>query len=78
MVIIVICLLTEKKSLILFIIIYNYIWNPSTCICENSRYLKSIVCDEIINVTDGGLTNVTNTIPTNVTSTVSINSDDKK
>ena len=20
----------------------NYSWNPSTCICENSRYLKSI------------------------------------
>ena len=25
-----------------------YIWNPSTCICENSRYLKSIVDDSVI------------------------------
>ena len=36
----------------------NYGWNSSTCICENSRYLKSIVddsvvvCNEIINVGD--------------------------
>ena len=35
-----------------------YIWNPSTCISENSKYLEIIlddsktVCDEIINVTD--------------------------
>ena len=32
----------------------DYRWNPSTCICEHSKYLKSITdtsmaeCDEII------------------------------
>ena len=32
----------------------DYSWNPSTCICENSKYLKSVAdtsvtdCDEII------------------------------
>ena len=32
----------------------RYIWNPVICICENGKYLKSIVdgskmvCDEII------------------------------
>ena len=62
----------------------DYSWNPSTCICEISRYLKSIVdesvivCDEIINVTDSASKIVTNTIPTSVTSIASINSDDKK
>ena len=36
----------------------NYSWNPSTCICKNSKYLKSfadtsvIMCDEIISVMD--------------------------
>ena len=36
----------------------DYIWNPSTYICENSKYLKSIAntsvitCDEIISVMD--------------------------
>ena len=50
--------------------------NPNTCICENSRYLKSIadtliiLCDEIINGTDSVSTNVANTISTNVMSTV--------
>ena len=35
-------------------IIFDYIWNPSTCICENGKYLESttdesiITCDEII------------------------------
>ena len=56
---------------------------PNTCICENSKYLKSIVensviCDEIVSVTDSVSTNVTNMISTNVMSTVSINSFDKK
>ena len=61
-----------------------YSWNPSTCICENIRYLKNIVddsgivCNEMINVADSVSANVTNTISANVTSTVSINSDDKK
>ena len=31
----------------------EYLWNPSTCICENGKYLASgmdkIICDEIIN-----------------------------
>ena len=60
----------------------GYSWNPSTCICENSIYLKSIadnsviLCDEIIKDTDA--TNVTNTIPINVTSIVSMNSDAQK
>ena len=56
----------------------DYSWNPSTCICQDSKHLKRIVdysyskiaCDEIIYVTD--------IVSTNVTSTVSINSDDKK
>ena len=32
----------------------DYIWNPATCTCENSKYLASIIdnsvitCDEII------------------------------
>ena len=32
----------------------NYIWNPTTCSCENGKYLASIIdnsvitCDEII------------------------------
>ena len=62
----------------------DYNWNPSTCICENSKCLKDtvdnlvIVCDEIINVIDGVSTNVTNTISANVTSTASINSHNKK
>ena len=49
----------------------NYNWNPSSCVCENSRYLKSIVeysvvvCDEIISVMDSVSANVTNTISTN-------------
>ena len=49
----------------------NYSWNPSVCIFEDSRYLKSIVdnsvivCDEVIDVMDSA-------------SRLSINSDDKK
>ena len=63
------------------IIVYSS--NPSTCICENSWYLKSIAddtviaCDIILNVTDGVSKNVTNTVPTYVTSAVSIKSDGK-
>ena len=57
----------------------NYSWNPSTGICENGKYLKSIVddskiwCDEIIYVMDIVPTKMTNTIAVNATSTVSIN-----
>ena len=62
----------------------DYSCNPSTCISENSKYLKCIVdesviaCDEIINIANSVSTNVTNAIPRNVTSIVSVNSDDKK
>ena len=44
-----------------------------TCICENSKYLKSIaddsaiVCDEIIDAIDIVSTKLTNTLATNVT-----------
>ena len=64
-----------------------YSWNPSTFICENSKYLKSIAdtpvieCDEIIIVMDIVSTKKTNTIAikktnivvTNITITASIN-----
>ena len=70
----------------------DYSWNPITCICENGKYLKSIVdisvnvCNRTMKAVDSVSTNVTNTIPTNmintistnVTSTVSINPDDEK
>ena len=55
-------------------------WNPRICICENSKYLKSIAyssvitCDEIISVMDIVSTRMTNNIATNVP----INYDDKK
>ena len=58
--------------------------NPTTCICEGSRYLKSIdndsviVCDEFINAMESLSTIVTNTIAINVMTTISINSDNKK
>ena len=53
----------------------SYNWNPSTCICENSKYLKIIAdisiteCDEIITVSS----KKANTIATTVTSTALIN-----
>ena len=59
-------------------------WRPSTCTCENDKYLKHIsddsviACDEIMSVTDSVSTSETNTISTNVTSIASVNSDDKK
>ena len=62
----------------------NYNWNPSKCICENSKYLKSIAntkvteCDEIIIVMDTVWTKKTNTIAANVTSTASIYWHNKK
>ena len=62
----------------------DYSRNPSACICENDRYLKSIVddsvvvCNEFIGVMDSVSTSVTNTLLTNVMITVSTNSDDKK
>ena len=62
----------------------DYSWNPITCVCENRRYLQSIVddlvivCNEIISVTDSTSRNVTNTILANVMSSVSIKSEDIK
>ena len=62
----------------------DYSFNSSKYICDNNKYLESIVdksvtlCDEIINVTDSVSTNVTNTIAEIVMSTVPINFDDKK
>ena len=50
----------------------NYSWNPGTCICENDKYLKSIVdtsvitCDPIICVMDIVSTKMTSTIAANV------------
>ena len=55
----------------------NYSWNPSTCVCENSKYLKVITdtsvaeCDEIIIVMN--IVSTKKTIATNVMSTASIN-----
>ena len=49
----------------------DYSRNPSTCICENGKYLKSvtddlkIVCNEIINITGSVSTNFSSTILTN-------------
>ena len=50
---------------------YSYSWNPSPCICENGKYLKSIAytsviaCDEIISIVDIASTKMANTIATN-------------
>ena len=67
--------------------IKDYSWNPIRCICENSKYLKSIVdtsvteCDEVIIAMDNvstKKTKKTNTIATDVTDTASINFHSKK
>ena len=53
----------------------GYSWNPSTCVFENSKYLRSIgnisviEFDEIIFVMDVLSTKMTNNIEANVTST---------
>ena len=47
----------------------DYIWNPNTCICDNNKYLESII--------DTSVTEY-DTIATNVTITVSINCHGKK
>ena len=58
--------------------------NPSTCICENSKYSNSIAdnseteCDKIIVAMDIVSTKKTNAIVTNVKSTASINCHNKK
>ena len=55
----------------------DYNQNPSTCICKNSKYSKSIPdtsvtdYDEIITVMDIVSTKLTNAIATNFTSTAS-------
>ena len=57
----------------------DYSWNPSTCICENSKYLKSIVdtlvteCDKIVIVMDNVSTKKTNTIATKKISAIATN-----
>ena len=70
----------------------DYRWNPSTCIYENRKYLRSIAytsvteCDEIIVImdivstkkTNAIVTKKINTISTNVTSTASLNFYSKK
>ena len=41
----------------------DYSWNPGTCNCENSKYVKSTSvteCDEIMSVMDAGSTKKTN------------------
>ena len=50
----------------------DYSWNPSTCICENGMFLKSIVDD--LAIVSNGIIYVMDIVPTNVT----INFDDKK
>ena len=63
---------------VIVIVKKNYNMNPSTCTCENSKYLKSAAdisateCDEIVIVRDNLSTKRANTIVTNVTSTASI------
>ena len=53
----------------------NYSQNPSTYICKNSKYLKSVngtsvtKCDEIVFVMDNLSTKKTNTIATDATTT---------
>ena len=62
----------------------DYSQNPSKCIFENSKYLKSavdtsvIACNEVISVIDIVSKKKTNTIATNVTRIVSINCYSKK
>ena len=51
----------------------DYSWNPSTCIWENSKYLKSIantsviVCHKVTSTMDIILTKMANTVAANVT-----------
>ena len=62
----------------------DYSWNPSTCICEKRKHLKSVAdisvtrCDEIVIATDNLSTKKTNTIATDVTNAASINCHHKK
>ena len=62
----------------------DYSRNRSSCICQNSKYLKSVSdtsvteCDEIIIVMDNLSTKKANTIATNITSIAPINCCRKK
>ena len=38
-----------------------YVWNPSTCICENGKYFASIVNDSVITCAKV----IEETVPTN-------------
>ena len=43
----------------------DYIWNPSTCSCENGKYLASIIGDSVITcdeVIEGGTKAVTTNV----------------
>ena len=51
--------------------IKDYGWNPSKCIFENGRYLKSIVDESIISINEN--INVTNNIPANDTNALATN-----
>ena len=65
-------------------ILQSYNWYSSGCICQNSRYLRSvvddsvIVCDEIINATNSASVNMENTLSKYVISTMSLNSYNKR
>ena len=39
----------------------DYIWNPSTCICENRKYLASVMDDSVITCNEI----IEETVPTN-------------
>ena len=41
----------------------NYIWNPTTCSCENGKYLASIIEDSVISFDE--MVEETKNIPTN-------------
>ena len=41
----------------------NYIWNPTTCSCENGKYLASIIDDSVISFDE--MVEETKNIPTN-------------
>ena len=61
-----------------------YSWNPSACICDNSKCSKiilddlKIVCDEIKNAADSVSAILTNILRKNVVSSISTNLYEKK
>ena len=56
----------------------KYFWNPSTCTCENSKYLERIIGDLVITCDE--ILEVAKTIPTktNSTKTILINFNKKR